>query len=105
MSVTKSSQLIEKMKREAAERRAEEAFAEYLEADTLGAIASDCFGALVLLTEVCLRNVPFDASIHADAYDQLELLRLRLGKQGVEAEWREILPDYLRGSYGLSSNG
>lgn len=100
MRVTKRADLLAKMKREEAERRAERKFAEYLGADTMRAIAVDCFDALKLLTEVCLRNVPFDASIHADAYDQLEVLRVRLAHQGEEVEWREILPDYLKGSYG-----
>lgn len=100
MKVTKRADLLAKMKREEAERRARQEFADYIENDTMKAIAVDCFDALVMLTEVCLRNVPFDASIHADAYDQLEVLRVRLEHQGVEAEWREILPDYLRGAYG-----
>lgn len=101
MRVTKRSDLIAKMKREEAERRAQREFAEYIENDTLLSIATDCFGALKLLSEVCLRNVPFDAAIHADVYDQLEVLRVRLANQGVEAEWRDILPDYLKGAYGM----
>ena len=101
MNVTKRSDLLAKMKREEAERRARREFEEYLASDTMGKIAVDCFDALKMLTEVCLRNVPFDASIHADAYDQLEVLRIRLECQGEKVEWREILPEYLRGSYGL----
>lgn len=104
MRVTKRADLIAKMKREASERRAEREFGEYLESDTMAQIAVDCFDALKMLTEVCLRNVPFDASIHADAYDQLEILRVRLDNQGEKVEWREILPDYLRGTYGMEEH-
>ena len=100
MRVTKRADLLAKMKREEAERRAMREFAEYLENDTMSGIAVGCFDALVMLTEVCLRNVPFDESIHVDAYDQLEVLRLRLAHLGVEVEWRDILPDYLKGLYG-----
>ena len=103
MKVTKRADLLAKMKREEAERRAQREFAQYIEGDTMGQIAVDCFDALKLLTEVCLRNVPFDASIHADAYDQLEVLRVRLEHQGESVEWREILPDYLKGTYGMVS--
>ena len=103
-NVTKRKDLLAKMKREESERRAMREFAEYLENDTMSQIAIDCFDALKLLTEVCLRNVPFDASIHADAYDQLEVLRIRLESQGETVEWREILPDYLKGTYGMEGN-
>ncbi|MBR5260202.1 MAG: hypothetical protein IKV48_07025 [Eggerthellaceae bacterium] len=101
MKVTKRADLLAKMKREEAERRAEREFGEYLQGDTAIQIAIDCFDALKMLTEVCLRNVPFDASIHVDAYDQLEILRVRLECQGERVEWREILPDYLKGTYGM----
>ena len=101
MRVTKRSDLIAKMKREESERRAEREFGEYLASDTMAQIAVDCFDALKMLTEVCLRNVPFDAAIHVDAYDQLEVLRVRLENQGEKVEWREILPDYLKGTYGI----
>lgn len=100
MRVTKRADLLAKMKREEAERRARRELAEYLESDTMQAVAVDCFEALKLLSEVCLRNVPFDAAIHADVYDQLEVLRVRLANQGAEVEWRGILPDYLKGAYG-----
>ena len=100
MRVTKRADLLAKMKREEAERRAEQAIKAYLDADKLEFIASDCFDALVMLSEVCLRNVPFDESIHADVYDQLEALRVRMDKQGIVSEWRHILPDYLKGTYG-----
>ena len=100
MKVTKRADLLAKMKREEAERRAQREFSEYMEGDTLLSIANDCFDALKMLTEVCLRNVPFDAAIHADAYDQLEILRVRFQNQGHEVEWREILPDYLMDAYG-----
>lgn len=100
MKVTKRSDLLAKMKREEAERRAEREFGEYLQGDTAIQIAVDCFDALKMLTEVCLRNVPFDASIHCDVYDQLEVLRVRLAHQGVTVEWREILPPELNGVYG-----
>lgn len=88
------------MKREEAERRAEREFQAYLEDDTSEKIAVDCFESLKLLTEVCLRNVIFQADIHCDAYDQLEVLRVRLMHQGIEVEWRDILPEYLKGTYG-----
>lgn len=100
MRVTKRADLLAKMKREEAERRARREFAEYIENDTMQAIAVDCFLALKLLSEVCLRNVPFNESIHADVYDQLEVLRVRLANHGEEVEWRDILPDYLKGTYG-----
>ena len=99
--VTKRSDLLAKMKREEAERRAEREFGEYLQDDTAIQIAEDCFDALKMLSEVCLRNVPFDASIHVDVYDQLEVLRVRLAHQGVKVEWREILPPELKGVYGM----
>lgn len=101
MRVTKRADLLARMKREEAERRAERDFAAYVESDTMERIAVDCFDALKLLSEVCLRNVPFDASIHCDAYDQLEVLRVRLAHQGMEVEWRDILPKELKGLYGL----
>ena len=100
MRVTKRADLLAKMKREEAERRAMREFAEYIESDTLLSIAVDCYEALKQLTEVCLRNVPFDPAVHTDAYEQLEVLRVRLAHQGVEADWREILPDGLKGLYG-----
>ena len=100
MRVTKRADLLAKMKREEQERRARCEIEAYLGSDTALSIAEDCFGALKLLTEVCLRNVPFDASIHCDAYDQLEMLRIRLANQGVKAEWRDIRPEELRGVYG-----
>lgn len=101
MRVTKRADLLAKMKREEAERRAEREFGEYLQADTALQIAADCFDALKMLSEVCLRNVPFDPKIHCDVYDQLEVLRVRLAHQGVNVEWREILPEGLKGLYGL----
>lgn len=101
MKVTKRSDLLAKMKREEAERRAEREFGEYIEADTVLQIAVDCFDALKMLSEVCLRNVPFDAKIHCDVYDQLEVLRVRLAHQGMKVEWRDILPKELKGLYGL----
>ena len=103
MKVTKRADLLAKMKREDAERRAKREFKEYLETDTISQIAVDSFDALKMLSEVCLRNVPFDASIHADVYDQLEVLRVRLENQGEEVEWRDILPDYMKGMYGKAS--
>ena len=100
MRVTKRSDLLSKMKREEAERRAERDFAAYVESDTMERIAVDCFDALKLLSEVCLRNVPFDAAIHCDVYDQLEVLRVRLAHQGAKVEWRGIMPRELAGLYG-----
>lgn len=101
MKVTKRADLLAKMKREEAERRAEREFAEYIESDTALQIAVDCFDALKMLSEVCLRNVPFDEKIHCGVYDQLEVLRVRLAHQGAKVEWREILPEGLKGLYGL----
>lgn len=100
MHVTKKADLAAKWKREEAERRAMRDAAAYLESDTPIAIAIDCFDTLKLLSKVCLANVPFDASIHVDVYDQLECLRVRIANQGGEVEWREILPDYLKDVYG-----
>ena len=101
MHVTKKADIQAKWKREEAERRARRDAAETLRNDTPIAIAVDCFDALKLLSRVCLANVEFNAAIHVDVYDQLEILRVRLAEQGAEVEWREILPDYLKGEYGL----
>lgn len=100
MKVTKKADLEAKWKREEAERRARRDYAEFMDSDTPLRIATDCFGALKMLSETCLRNVPFDPAIHVDVYDQLEILRVRLANQGAVVEWREILPDYLKGEYG-----
>lgn len=100
MRVTKRADLLAKMKREEAERRAEREFAAYLEVDTLDGLAADLFYTVKTLTRAALKNVEFRADICTDAYDGLEAYRVRLARQGVEVEWREILPDYLKDMYG-----
>lgn len=101
MKVTKREDLLAKMKREEAERRAERDFQAYLESDTMEKISVDLFDTAKLLVKVSLKNVEFRPDIHLDAYDQLEIMRVRLKHQGIEVEWRDILPDYLADMYGL----
>ena len=101
MKVTKKKDLLAKIKREEAERRAERDFQEYLEFDTMEAITIDLFDTAKMLVRVSLKNVEFRPDIHLDAYDQLEIMRVRLKRQGIEVEWRDILPDYLSDMYGM----
>lgn len=103
MKVTRKEDLPAKWKREEAERRARRDASETLKRDTAVQIAIDCFDSLKLLSRVCLANVEFDPKIHVDVYDQLEIFRVRLANQGAEVEWREILPDYLKGEYGMEA--
>lgn len=101
MKVTKRADLLAKMKREEAERRAERDFAAFLENDTLESCAVDLFDIAKDLVRVCLKNVEFRADISTDAYDGLEGMRVRLARQGIRVEWREILPDGMKDLYGL----
>lgn len=100
MRVTKRADLLAKMRREEAERRALRDAAEFLESDTLEGLAADLFHTAKTLTRAALKNVEFRADICTDAYDGLEAYRVRLARQGVEVEWRDILPDYLKDMYG-----
>lgn len=101
MKVTKKKDLLAKIKREEAERRAERDFQEYLESDTMESICIDLFEASKVLVKSSLKYVEFKPDIHLDLYDQLEILRVRLKQQGIEVEWRDILPEYLADMYGM----
>lgn len=100
MKVTKKKDLLAKMKREEAEKRAVRDFKEYLESDTLEDIAVDCFDIAKIISRSALAYIKFDPAIHMDIYDQLEIIRVRFKQQGIEVEWRDILPDYLADMYG-----
>lgn len=104
MKVIKRKDLLAQIKREEAERAAEKQFEAYLADDTTEKIAVDCFDALRYVVEVQLKHIPFDPKIHVDVYDQLEILRVRFKNQGIKVEWRDILPDYLEGTYGSMDN-
>lgn len=101
MKVTKRADLLAKIKREEAERRALRDFAEALDNDTLEAVASDLFHATKRLVQSSLFYTDFDPAKSTDAYDGLEVMRVRMANQGIEVEWRDILPDEFKGLYGL----
>lgn len=101
MKVTKRADLLAKIKREEAERRALRDFGEALDNDTLDAVASDLFYSTKRLVQSSLFYTDFDPAKSTDAYDGLEVMRVRLANQGIEVEWRDILPDEFKGLYGL----
>ena len=101
MKVTKRAALLAKMRREEAERRAKRDLAEALESDTLENVASDLFYAVKGLVRSSLFYTEFNPAKSTDAYDGLEVMRVRLANQGIEVEWRDILPDEFKGLYGL----
>lgn len=101
MKVTKRADLLAKIKREEAERRALRDFAEALDNDTLEAVASDLFHSTKRLVQSSLFYTDFDPAKSTDAYDGLEEMRVRLANQGIEVEWRDILPEEFKGLYGL----
>lgn len=101
MKVTKRADLLAKIKREEAERRALRDLAEALDNDTLEAVAADLFYVAKRLVKSSLFYTEFNPAKSTDAYDGLEEMRVRLANQGIEVEWRDILPDEFKGLYGL----
>lgn len=103
MKVTKRADLLAKMKREEAERRALRDFAEALDNDTLEAVASDLFYVAKRLVKSSLFYTEFNPAKSTDAYDGLEEMRVRLENQGIRVEWRDILPEEFKDLYGLEN--
>ena len=100
MKVTRRRDIAALIRREEEERKARERLAEALEADTLEQVAVDLFYVAKHLSEVMLEREEFDPGRVLDVYDGLEEFRVRLANQGIEAEWRDILPQEMRGLYG-----
>lgn len=101
MKVTKRADLKAKWKREEAERRAKRDLAEALDNDTLEAVTRDLFYSTKRLVQPSLFYTDFDPAKSTDAYDGLEVMRVRLARQGIRVEWRDILPDEFKDLYGL----
>lgn len=100
MKVTKRGELAALIRRDEEERKARERLAEALAADTPERVMLDLFETCKGLVAASLEYVEFSPRIHLDAYDGLEDFRVRLANQGIEAEWRDILPPELEGLYG-----
>ena len=100
MRVTKRRDIAALIRREEEERKAKARLAEALEADTPERVMLDLYETCKGLVAASLQYVEFSPRIHLDAYDGLEDFRVRLANQGVEAEWRDILPPELEGLYG-----
>lgn len=100
MKVTKRGELAALIRREEEERKARARLAEALAQDTPEAVMLDLYATCKGLVAASLRYVEFSPRIHLNAYDGLEDFRVRLANQGVEAEWRDILPPELEGLYG-----
>jgi hypothetical protein len=100
MRVTKRADLLAKMKREEAERRAKRDAAEVLANDTLETVAADLFWVVKRLVHSSLFYTDFNPQKSMDAYDGLEQMRVRLAQQGIEVEWRDILPEEFKDLYG-----
>ena len=100
MKVTRRRDIAALIRREEEERKARERLAEALEADTLEQVAVDLFYVAKHLSEVMLEREELDPGRVLDVYDGLEEFRVRLANQGIEAEWRDILPQEMRGLYG-----
>ena len=100
MKVTKRRDIAALIRREEEERKARERLAEALAADTPEAVMLDLYATCKGLVAASLQYVEFSPAVHLDAYDGLEDFRVRLANQGVEAEWRDILPPELEGLYG-----
>lgn len=100
MKVTRRRDIAALIRREEEERKARERLAEALEADTLEQVAVDLFYVVKHLSETALEREEFDPGRVLDVYDGLEEFRVRLANQGIEAEWRDILPPEMRGLYG-----
>jgi hypothetical protein len=100
MKVTKRADLLAKMKREEAERRAMRASAEFLANDTLETVAADLFNSVKVLVRASLFYTEPSNDKSLNAYDGLEEMRVRLANQGVEVEWRDILTEEFRDLYG-----
>lgn len=99
MKVTRRRDIAALIRREE-ERKAKARLAEALAADTPEAVMLDLFETCKGLVAASLEYVPFDPAIQLDAHDGLEDFRVRLANQGVEAEWRDILPPEMKGLYG-----
>lgn len=100
MKVTRKRDIAALIRREEEERKAKARLAEALEADTPERVMLDLYETCKGLVAASLQYVEFSPRIHLDAYDGLEDFRVRLANQGVEAEWRDILPPELEGLYG-----
>ena len=100
MRVTKRRDIAAMIRRDEEERKARERLAGALAADTPERVMLDLFETCKGLVAASLQYVPFDPAIQLDAYDGLEDFRVRLANQGIEAEWRDILPPELEGLYG-----
>lgn len=100
MKVTRRRDIAALIRREEEERKAKARLAEALEADTPERVMLDLYETCKGLVAASLQYVEFSPRIHLDAYDGLEDFRVRLANQGVEAEWRDILPPELEGLYG-----
>lgn len=100
MKVTKRRDIAALIRREEEERKAKARLAEALARDTPERVMLDLFETCKGLVAASLRYVAFDPAIHLDAYDGLEDFRVRLANQGVEAEWRDMLPPEMKGLYG-----
>lgn len=100
MKVTKRRDIAAMIRRDEEERKARERLAGALAADTPERVMLDLFETCKGLVAASLEYVPFDPAIQLDAYDGLEDFRVRLANQGVEAEWRDILPPEMKGLYG-----
>lgn len=100
MKVTKRNEIADRIRRDEEERKARERLADALAADTLERVMLDLYETCKGLVAASLEYVPFDPAIHLDAYDGLEDFRVRLANQGIEAEWRDILPPEMKGLYG-----
>lgn len=100
MKVTKRGELAALIRREEEERKARERLADALAADTPERVMLDLFETCKGLVAASLQYVEFSPRIHLDVYDGLEEFRVRLANQGIEAEWRDILPPELEGLYG-----
>lgn len=100
MKATRRGEIAERIRRDEEERKARERLAGALAADTPEAVMLDLFETCKGLVAASLQYVPFDPAIQLDAYDGLEDFRVRLANQGIEAEWRDILPPEMKGLYG-----
>lgn len=100
MKATRRRDIAALIRREEEERKARERLAGALAADTPEAVMLDLYATCKGLVAASLQYVEFSPRIHLDAYDGLEDFRVRLANQGIEAEWRDILPPEMKGLYG-----
>jgi Cdc6-like AAA superfamily ATPase len=100
MKVTKRAELIARMKREEAERRAIRNAEAFIKADTLEAVVVDLFDHNKALIKACIFYTGQSRETAIEAYDGLEEMRIRLANQGISVEWRDILPEEFKDLYG-----